>query len=150
MASRTSATSTTRADAVADALHSAAIHLLRRVRKEDEKTGVPAGRLSALSVLVFGGPQRLTDLARIEQVKAPTMTKIVAGLESDGLARRRVDPADARVVRLEPTARGRRILHEGRRRRVAKLAGALAELSGADLDALDRANAIITRVLATL
>ena len=147
MASRTSAP---RAEAVADALHSAAIHLLRRVRKEDEKTGVPAGRLSALSVLVFGGPQRLTDLARIEQVKAPTMTKIVAGLESDGLARRRVDPADARVVRLEPTARGKKILHEGRRRRVAKLAGALEELPAAELETLDRANAILNRVLARM
>jgi DNA-binding MarR family transcriptional regulator len=144
MASRTSAP---RADAVADALHSAAIHLLRRVRKEDEKTGVPAARLSALSVLVFGGPQRLTDLARIEQVKAPTMTKIVAGLEGDGLARRRVDPADARVVRLEPTARGKRVLHEGRRRRVAKLAGVLDELPAEELETLDRASAILTRVL---
>src|SRR5687768_18394616 len=61
---------------VADALHSAAIHLLRGVRKEDVQTGVGPARLSALSVLVFAGPMRLTDLARIEQVKPPTMTKV--------------------------------------------------------------------------
>ena len=69
---------------VADALHSAAIHLLRGVRKEDERTGVGPARLSALSVLVFAGPMRLTELARTEQVKPPTMTKVVAGLEVCG------------------------------------------------------------------
>ena len=74
--------------AVADALHSAAIHLLRRVREEDEEAGVGPARLSALSVLVFAGPQRLTDLARAEQVRPPTMTKVVTGLEGAGLARR--------------------------------------------------------------
>src|SRR5688500_15457517 len=108
--------SPSRSAATAEALHSLAIRLLRRLRVEDAKTGVPPGRLSALSVLVFAGPQRLTDLARIEQVKAPTMTKIVAGLETDGLARRKTDDADARVVRLEATARGRKILLKGRDR----------------------------------
>src|SRR5215831_18257892 len=92
--------------ATADALHSAAIHLLRGVRKEDERSGVGPARLSALSVLVFAGPQRLTELARIEQVKPPTMTKVVAGLEAAGLVRRRDDAGDARAVRLEATSKG--------------------------------------------
>ena len=70
--------------AVADALHSAAIHLLRGVRQEDVSTGIGPARLSALSVLVFAGPQRLTELARIEQVRPPTMTKVIAGLEGAG------------------------------------------------------------------
>ncbi len=77
-----SSTSRNRRLAVADAVHSAAIHLLRGVRKEDERTGVGPARLSALSVLVFAGPMRLTELARIEQVKPPTMTKVIAGLEA--------------------------------------------------------------------
>ena len=100
MASRTSRNHRT---AVADALHSAAIHLLRGVRKEDERTGVGPARLSALSVLVFAGPMRLTELAGIEQVKPPTMTKVIAGLEAGGLVRRRADAQDARAVRLEAT-----------------------------------------------
>src|SRR5262245_12153639 len=120
--------STKRSSTVADALHSAAIHLLRGVRKEDERSGVGPARLSALSVLVFAGPLRLTELARIEQVKPPTMTKVVAGLEAAGLVRRRDDAEDARAVRLEATARGTKLLQEGRRRRVVRLASALGRL----------------------
>jgi DNA-binding MarR family transcriptional regulator len=135
---------------VADALHSAAIRLLRGVRKEDEATGVGPARLSALSVLVFAGPMRLTDLARIEQVKPPTMTKIVTGLEAAGLAKRRADTVDARAVRLEATARGVRLLQEGRRRRVQRLASALRRVDAADLEMLARAAAIVDRVSAAL
>ena len=140
--------SPTRRSSVADALHSAAIHLLRGVRKEDERTGVGPARLSALSVLVFAGPLRLTELARIEQVKPPTMTKVVAGLEAAGLVRRRTDAEDARAVRLEATARGTKLLQAGRRRRVARLAAALQSLAPDELDVLARAAAIIERVSA--
>ena len=136
--------------AVADALHSAAIHLLRGVRKEDERTGVGPARLSALSVLVFAGPLRLTELARIEQVKPPTMTKVVAGLEAAGLVRRRTDAEDARAVRLEATPRGTKLLQEGRRRRVARLAAALQSLAPDELEVLARAAAIIERVSAAV
>lgn len=147
MASRTS---TNQRAAVADALHSAAIHLLRGVRKEDERTGVGPARLSALSVLVFAGPLRLTELARIEQVKPPTMTKVVTGLEAAGLVRRRADAEDARAVRLEATVRGTKLLQEGRRRRVERLASALQMLSFDELDVLARAAAIVARVSATI
>jgi DNA-binding MarR family transcriptional regulator len=147
MASRTS---TNHRTAVADALHSAAIHLLRGVRKEDERTGVGPARLSALSVLVFAGPMRLTELARIEQVKPPTMTKVIAGLEASGLVRRRVDAEDARAVRLEATARGTKLLQEGRRRRVQRLASALQPLTFDELDVLARAAAIVERLSATI
>jgi DNA-binding MarR family transcriptional regulator len=114
----------------ADRLHAAAIHLLRRVRHEDEAAGLGPARLSALSVVVFGGPIRVTALARAEQVRAPTMTPIVAALERDGLLTRAADAADARAVVLRATPKGRRLLAEGRRRRVRRLA--------ADLRALDR------------
>src|SRR5215467_3653638 len=67
-------------EAIADRLHSTAIHLLRRVRKQDVATGEGPARLSALSVLVFGGPKTLKELAAAEQVKPPTMSRIVAGL----------------------------------------------------------------------
>lgn len=135
---------------VADALHSAAIHLLRGVRKEDERTGVGPARLSALSVLVFAGPMRLTRLAGIEQVKPPTMTKVVAGLEAAGLVRRRADAEDARAVRLEATPRGTKLLQEGRRRRVERLTTALESLTPEEVDVLARAAAIIERVSSTI
>ena len=135
---------------VADALHSAAIHLLRGVRKEDERTGVGPARLSALSVLVFGGSMRLTELARAEQVKPPTMTKIIAGLQSRGLVRRRADSIDARAVRLEATAKGAKLLQSGRARRVHLLATALRGVTPDELDVLARAAAIIEQVSAAI
>ena len=131
---------------VADALHSAAIHLLRGVRKEDVQTGLGPARLSALSVLVFAGPMRLTDLARIEQVKPPTMTKVIAGLEAGGFVKRRADSEDARAVKLEATAHGRKLLQEGRRRRVKRLAEALQALTSDELEVLARAAPIVERV----
>jgi len=134
----------------ADALHSAAIHLLRGIRKEDAKSGVGPARLSALSVLVFAGPMRLTELAALEQVKPPTMTKVVAGLEGAGLVRRQTDATDARAVRLEATARGTKLLQDGRRRRVQRLSLALQTLDAADVDTLARAAAIIERIVPAL
>jgi DNA-binding MarR family transcriptional regulator len=135
---------------VADAVHSAAIHLLRGVRKEDVRTGVGPARLSALSVLVFAGPMRLTELARIEQVRPPTMTKVVGGLAAAGFVRRRADPEDARAVRLEATGRGTRLLQQGRQRRVERLASALEALTDDELNTVERAAAILERVSAAL
>lgn len=131
---------------IADAIHSAAIHLLRKVRKEDERTGITPSRLSALSVLVFGGPMRMTDLARAEHVKPPTITRIVAALEADRLAKRTTDAADGRSARIEATRRGERLMQEGRRRRVERLAAVLKGLSEEELAVLGRAAAIIETI----
>jgi DNA-binding MarR family transcriptional regulator len=114
--------------AAAERLHSAAIHLLRRLRREDAASGLTAPRLSALSVLVFGGPLSLGALAAAEQVRPPTMTRLVAALERLGLATRVPDAADGRVVLVQATARGRRLLDAGRARRVAALAARIAAL----------------------
>jgi DNA-binding MarR family transcriptional regulator len=124
------------ADAVADRLHSAAIHLLRRLRREDDASGLSAPRLSALSVVVFGGPITIGDLAKAEQVRVPTMSRLVAALEEEGLLRRVPDREDRRVVRVETTAAGRALLHAGRRRRVAALAVDIGRLNGEDRRAL--------------
>src|SRR5688500_1291339 len=136
--------------AVADALHSAAVHLLRGVRKEDVRAGIGPARLSVLSVLVFAGPKRLSDLARIEQVTPPTMSKIVAGLERRGLVKRRANRDDGRVSTIEPTQRGTRLLQAGRRRRVARLAKNLETLAAEEILCLGRAAAIIERVSVTM
>jgi DNA-binding MarR family transcriptional regulator len=139
-------TSTNSPHTVADAIHSAAIHLLRKIRKEDERIGITASRLSALSVLVFGGPMRVTDLARAEHVKPPTMTRIVAALEADQLAKRTADAADGRSARIEATRRGERLMQQGRKRRVERLGAALKGLSDEELALLSRAAAIIETV----
>jgi DNA-binding MarR family transcriptional regulator len=132
--------------AIADRLHSGAIHLLRRLRTEDAASGLTAPRLSALSVIVFGGPLTLGALAAAEQVRPPTMTRLVTALERDGLVTREPDPGDRRQVLLRATSAGRRLLEEGRARRTASLARRLAALPPADLAALARAASLLERL----
>ncbi len=131
---------------IADRLHSAAIHLLRRLRREDDAAGLPAPQLSALSVIVFGGPITLGALAAAEQVRPPTITKIVAALEAGGLVTREVQADDKRIVRVRATAKGTKLLHEGRRRRVAALVRDMNALSSRELAALRDAVDVIERV----
>ena len=132
---------------VADRLHSASIHLLRRVRRRDDESGVTAPHLSALSVLVFGGARTLGELAEAEQVRPPSITRIVRNLEADGLVEREPDPADRRIVRVRATEKGRRILDEGRRRRISDLAARLRMVDAGELETLERAAELIERVV---
>jgi DNA-binding MarR family transcriptional regulator len=134
--------------AIADRLHSAAIHLLRRVRKQDAATGEGPARLSALSVLVFGGgPLTLGQLAEAEQVRPPTMSRIVSGLEHSRLAERMMDAKDSRRVRIRATPSGERLLHEGRRCRIEYLARHLGGLTRQELATLDEAVKLLEGVL---
>src|SRR6267378_4336070 len=124
---------------VADRLHSAAIHLLRRLRVEDKAMGLTPPRASALSVLVFRGPVTMSQLAEAEQVRRPTITRLIDGLERRGLVRRVNDPADGRVQLVEATAAGKRLLQKGRARRVERLRQGVAQLSRDDQQVLARA-----------
>lgn len=135
---------------VAVRLHAVAIHLLRRLRREDEALGISAARLSALSVVGFGGPRTLGELAAAEQVTPPTITRIVAALERDGLVTRAVDSADRRVVRIAVTAKGRRVLERGRLRRTARLAERLRTLGPNDARTLERAATLLERLIAEM
>jgi DNA-binding MarR family transcriptional regulator len=114
---------------IAEGLHSVAIRLLRRLRKQDESSGLNAPRLSALSVIVLGGPITLRDLAAAEQVRPPTMTRIVNALVEQGLVMRKPNAEDGRSVLLSATVAGKRLLVAGRRRRVRSLAGEIERLS---------------------
>jgi DNA-binding MarR family transcriptional regulator len=132
--------------AIADRLHSAAIHLLRRVRRVDATTGLSAAKLSALSVIVFGGPISLGDLAAAEQVRPPTMTRMVRQLEADGLIRRQPDQSDRRVVWIQATVEGQRLLKRGRSARIDLLAEWLRALGPDELSVLDEASKILERI----
>ena len=133
--------------ATADRLHSAAIHLLRSLRAEDRSSGLSGPRLSALSVIVFGGPIAMSALAAAEQVRPPTITKLVAELERLGLVERTRDADDHRGVKVRATATGRRLLEEGRRRRVERLAAALEALPPAERKLLARAAELIESIV---
>ena len=114
------------------ALHTALIRTLRLLRRTDRATGLSAARLSALSVIVFGGPLSLTALAEAEQVALPSASRLVGELEREGWVERRADASDARAVRLRATAKGRRLMTEGRRARLQALSAAIARLPAAD------------------
>ena len=133
-------------EAVADRLHSVALHLLRRLRTEDDALGVSPSRLSALSVVVFAGPIGIGALAAAEGVTAPTMSRLVDALERDGLVRREADPQDARGVLVRATPKGTTALTRGRARRVRILAVGLERLTAHELDVVARGAELIERV----
>jgi DNA-binding MarR family transcriptional regulator len=131
----------------ADRVHSAAIHALRHVRQVDPVSGLSSARLSALSVLVFGGPRPIGELAAAEQVRPPTMTRLVQALEDEGFVRREPDPADGRAVRVHATAKGERVLWAARKRRVERLAELLAKLAPDEVARIREAAELLERAL---
>ncbi|HNO80322.1 MAG TPA: MarR family transcriptional regulator [Phycisphaerae bacterium] len=132
---------------VAEKVHRSALRLLRRLRKADETLSISTARLSALSVLVFVGPQTVGTLARIEQVAQPTMTSLTQGLISQGLVRAKSDQDDRRVRRLEATAKGKKLLYRGRKNRIEILASMMAKLPASDIKVLNRAATLIDQLL---
>jgi DNA-binding MarR family transcriptional regulator len=135
---------------LAEQLHSAAIHLLRKLRREDAASGLNAPRLSALSVVVFGGPVTLGDLAGAEQVRPPTMTRIVDALAKQGLVAKKKNAQDGRSTLIHATAAGKKLLMQGRERRVRALAAQITALTADDRKALGNAAQILKKVIAAI
>ncbi len=133
---------------IADRLHSAAIHLLRRLRRSDSEAGLTAPQLSVLSVLVFGGPTNLTGLAAAEQVRAPTMSRLVSDLLALGLVERTTSEKDARAVRIAATERGRSLLEHGRTLRLSQLTRSVAARSPEEQALLARAAELLAQIAA--
>jgi DNA-binding MarR family transcriptional regulator len=127
-------------------LHSAAIHLLRRAGRTDPLTGVSPAQLSALSVLM-SGPKTLGDLAAAEQVRPPTMSRLVSEMERAGVARKVTDREDARVIRVHATPKGLRALSRGRAVRIEAIDRLLSELDPDDLATIARAVGTLERLL---
>jgi DNA-binding MarR family transcriptional regulator len=83
---------------------------LARILRQQDQLGLTPTMTAALATIGREGPLTLGALAASEQVSPPTITRVVGKLEAAGLVRRRPDPDDHRVVRLELTARGNRQL----------------------------------------
>ena len=132
--------------ATARSLNSAAIHLLRGMRTVDRLAELTPARLSALSVVVFGGPTSLGRLARAEGVAAPTMTRIVDGLEGLALVVRETDPDNARQVLVSPTSRGRALMEAAADRRVETIVAALRRLTAEERRAVVAAAPALLRL----
>ena len=135
-------------EALAARVHAASLHLLRRLAQEDRVLGISAPRLSALSVLVFGGPRTIGALAAAEGVTPPTMTRLVAGMVADGLVDRIPDETDRRVVRVSASVSGRSLLLAGRDRRVGTLAAMIGSRTPKERRRLATAAEIIEAMLA--
>jgi DNA-binding MarR family transcriptional regulator len=131
---------------IADRLHSAAIHLLRRVRAEDVATGLSGPQASALSVIVFRGPIAIGALAAAEQVRPPTISRLVRDLERKGLVERETHEGDARMQMLRATRQGTTLLAAGRARRVQRIAAEIEALPAADRSALRAAVEVLERL----
>ena len=112
--------------------------------------GVTPARASALSVLVFGGPRTLTELAQAEHVTTATMSRLVTALEGEGLVRREPHEDDARAVRLHPTAKARRILEKGRARRTQFLDSLFADLTAREREIVRQAAELVDRAVLPL
>jgi DNA-binding MarR family transcriptional regulator len=138
------------AERTANSLHSAAIHLLRKLRRADSSSGLNAPRLSALSVIVFGGPLTLGQLAQAEQVKPPTMTRIVHALTAKGLVKKTANPEDARALHLSATLKGKRLLFRARERRVQPLTAQIESLPRNEQEKLHAALGILENVIGGL
>ncbi len=131
---------------IASGLNSAAIHLIRRLRQQDSKLKVGPARLSALSVLVFGGACSLSELAAYEQVTSATMSRIVSGMEQNGLAKRKQASNDARALQIVATAKGKKLMLRGQKARVESLAAELENLDQKELDCLRNAVQILRKL----
>jgi len=135
---------------LAESLHSAAIRLLRSVRRADEAGGLTASRLSALSVIVFRREITLGELADAEQVRPPTMTRIVNALEEQQYIKKSADEKDGRLIRIAATAKGKRELISGRARRVQLLAGQIRSVGAAEQEKLSAALKTIEKIAARM
>jgi len=132
---------------MATRLHAVSIRLLRQLRREDDGSGLSAPRLSALSVIAFAGPLSLAELAAAEQVRPPTMSRIVDALLEAKLVTRQADPNDRRAVSIAATAKGVRFMEAGRERRIRALVDRLGPLADSERRALARGVEILERVV---
>ena len=134
------------AEELARTLRDALTRLNRRIRQARPVGDLTTSQLSVLTSLQLAGALTPRELADIERVQPPTMTKIVGKLEDRGLVARTPHPTDRRQVILAPTEAGRTVYAQFERARNEWLAGELGRLSPADRETLDRAAGILQQV----
>ena len=135
-----------RHDAV-ERFHHLAIALLRSLRRVDEANGLAGPRASALSVLVFRGPQSLGALAALEGVKPPTMSRLVKAMLAQGLVEAEAARHDQRAIIIAASTKGRRLLLRGRERRLAAIRKLLRDASADERKALETVIGLLARAL---
>ena len=132
-------------DALGSQLRLVVLRLSRRLRQEAVGEITPS-QLSALTVVAKHGEVTLGELAAIERIAPPSMTRIAARLEEQGFVERRVDPTDRRVARLAPSDAGLELLSMIRTRRDAYLASRLREFTDDERRILEDAVPLLERL----
>jgi DNA-binding MarR family transcriptional regulator len=122
------------------------VRTARRMRQE-AGTDVSPSQTAALATIERHGPLTPSELAKIESIKRPTATQVIARLEAAGYVDRTSDPADGRVSLVSVTRSGSELLRRLRSRKNAYLARRMRDLSAEDLAALDRAADVLERML---
>lgn len=132
----------------AESLFVSTVRLARRLRQVEDARLTPSQHSVMMSIRKHG-PLTLGELADHERVAQPTISRVVARLESDGLVERLPDATDGRVVRVVTTAAGAELLDAARSRKVTWIDGRLAQLTPderrrivAALPALERLQAL--------
>ncbi len=139
--------SATRTDTeLASMLRISVMRLARRLRAHRLDSGLTLTQLAALATLERHGPMTPGELAVHEKVQPPSVTRVVAILESRELASRTAHPTDGRQQIVAVTAAGKGLLREDRRRREAWLSRQLADLSAADRALLRAAGPVLERL----
>jgi DNA-binding MarR family transcriptional regulator len=131
---------------VAVVLREAITRVNRRLRQTRPIGDLTVAQISALQTLDAAGALTPRELAEVERVQPPTMTKIVARLDERGLVSRTPHPTDGRQAILSPSVEGRRLMSEYRRMRDEWLAQRLAKLSPEERETVQRAAEILTRI----
>lgn len=131
---------------VAAALRDAITRVNRRLRQTRPVADLTVAQVSVLQSLDAAGALTPRELADVERVQPPTITKIVARLEERGLVQRTPHPTDGRQVILAPTTAGRELIDEYRRARAEWLAQRLATLSPEERETVRRAAEILSRL----
>jgi DNA-binding MarR family transcriptional regulator len=117
-----------------------------RTLRRESQAGISPTLLAALSTIERHGPMTAGDLASHEQVRKPTVTRILAALVAEGLAERTPDTVDRRVSWVQLTPSGRALMRSVRRRTDRYLAERLKRLDVAELATLEQAAEILGRV----
>jgi len=131
---------------LAGRLHFAAMRLLRLARRGADEPGPPTPQLAVLSRLVDRGPATLGDLARLEGVRPPTMTRMIQALEGAGYVARRASREDGRVAMVSATTRGWRLLESAEPPPDDEFRARLRSLEPDELRTLEAAAALIERL----
>ncbi len=115
-----------------------AVNRLNRLLRQESLGGISPAQASMLGMADRLETPTLGELAKAEQIQPPTMTRLVAQMESAGLIERIADPSDRRICRVKVTAKGRRELQRIRTRKTAFLVERIASLDEADQASLGR------------